>query len=320
LPGAAGVEAVGMTQAETYEVEGLTFEFTPNGSPFEGLLMVTTPKAAFSAAINLTKLRSRDAWAKGMSEGYGVDKALLKRALNEICTLRTEEVAAAEKAAQESETGEESLDIGPERHEAAMKILRSADLLEVAAADMERLRHVGERSTKKLALICALSAKSGRPIQPSTHAQSSAGKNALWNAALSLFPEEMVVRRSGLTAKALFRTEANLEGAVLYLQEVAGSEDANYSILVMQSDGRLEYESTEKAPDGSMKNVVYRTEGPPHGNRADYDQESLAPGERDSGLSHLHRRSRRADRAYCREHPQGRRRAQSGRRRAWPGV
>jgi len=72
----------------------------------------------------------------------------------------------------------------------------------------------------------------------------------------------MIVRRSGLTAKALFRTEANLAGAVLYLQEVAGSEDANYSIRVMQSDGRLEYEATEKTPDGSMKNVVYRTEGP----------------------------------------------------------
>jgi hypothetical protein len=256
------MEAVVMIEAKTYEAEGLRFEFTPNGSPFEGLLMVTTSEATFSAAINLTKLRSRAAWAKGMSEDYGSNVSQLKRALNEICTLRTEEVAAAEKAEQESETGEESLDIGPERYEAAMRVLRSADLLEVAAADMERLGHVGERTTKKLALICALSAKSGRPIQPSTHAQSSAGKNALWDATLSLLPEEMIVRRSGLTAKALFRTEVDLKGAVLYLQEVAGSEDANYSIRVMQSDGRLEYEATERAPDGSMKNVVYRTEGP----------------------------------------------------------
>jgi hypothetical protein len=251
-----------MTQAKTYEVEGLTFEFTPNGSPFEGLLTATTPETAFSAAINLTKLRSRAAWAKGMSEGYGADVAMLKRALNEICTLRTGEVAAAEKAEQESEPGEERSDIGPERYERAIKLLKCPDVLEEAAQDMERLGHVGERSTKKLALICGLSAKSGKPIQPSTHAQSSAGKNALWDAVLSLFPEEMVVRRSGLTAKALFRTEANLEGAVLYLQEVAGSEDANYSIRIMQSDGRLEYEATEKVPDGSMKNVVYRTEGP----------------------------------------------------------
>lgn len=107
-----------------------------------------------------------------------------------------------------------------------------------------------------------LSAKAHSPIQPSTHAQSSAGKNALWDSVLSLLPEEMVIRRSGLSAKALFRTEAALKGAVLYLQEVAGSEEANYSIRVMQSDGRLEYEATEKTADGSIKNVVYQTEGP----------------------------------------------------------
>src|SRR5215217_5109622 len=141
-----------------------------------------------------------------------------------------------------------------------MRLLESPDLLTEAAVDMERMGQVGEVATKRLALICALSARSGYTIQPSTHAASSAGKNALWDATLSLLPEEMIVRRSGLTAKALFRTEANLKGAVLYLQEVAGSEDANYSIRVMQSDGRLEYEATEKMPDGSMKNVVYQTE------------------------------------------------------------
>jgi hypothetical protein len=190
-----------------------------------------------------------------------MDGTGLERALNEVCTRRSEEVAAAEQADSTYEA-EGSTSISPERHDRALELLESPDILEEAARDMVRLGHVGERSTKKLALICALSAKSGKPIQPSTHAQSSAGKNALWDAALSLLPEEMVVRRSGLSAKALFRTEANLEGAVLYLQEVAGSEDANYSIRVMQSDGRLEYEATEKAPDGSMKNVVYRTEGP----------------------------------------------------------
>ena len=159
---------------------------------------------------------------------------------------------------------EEEPDLRPEgeRRERALKLLEDPDLLDRAVEDTARLGHVGEQVTKKLALICAVSARSGNPIQPSTHAQSSAGKNALWDTVLSLLPEEMVVRRSGLSAKALFRTEANLEGAVLYLQEVAGSEDASYTIRVMQSDGRLEYEATEKMPDGGMKNVVYQTEGP----------------------------------------------------------
>jgi DNA primase len=151
---------------------------------------------------------------------------------------------------------------GTERHDRAMELLKDRRLLSRAAVDMKKLGHVGEFAAKKLALICAVSARSGKPIQPSTHAQSAAGKNFLWDTALSLFPPEMVVKRSGLSAKALFRTQANLKGAVLYIQEVSGSEDAEYTIRVMQSDGRLEYEATEKTPDGGMRNVVYQTEGP----------------------------------------------------------
>ena len=230
-----------MSETKPYEVDGLTFEFVPNGSPFKGLLtVVPSQDSAFSADVNLSSIRSRGAWAAEASEHSGMDAAPLKRAVTEICTFRTEEVAAAaEKAGQEPETSQ-APDIGLERHAAASRFLESPDLLEEAADDMERLGHVGERTAKKLAVICALSARSGRPIQPSTHAQSSAGKNALWDTALSLLPEEMVVRGSGLSAKALFRTEAPLKGAVLYLQEVAGSEDANYPIRSMQSEGRLE--------------------------------------------------------------------------------
>jgi hypothetical protein len=75
-------------------------------------------------------------------------------------------------------------------------------------------------------------------------------------------PPEKVIKRSGFSAKALFRTQADLKGAVLYIQEIAGSEDADFSIRVLQSDGRLEYEATEKMPDGSMGTVVYTKEGP----------------------------------------------------------
>ena len=179
--------------------------------------------------------------------------------------LKAGQLSSALANLQRQETSpEEEPDLHPEgeRRERALKLLEDPDLLDRAVEDTARLGHVGEQVTKKLALICAVSARSGNPIQPSTHAQSAAGKNALWDTVLSLLPEEMVVRRSGLSAKALFRTEANLKGAVLYLQEVAGSEDASYTIRIMQSDGRLAYEATEKMPDGGMKNVVYQTEGP----------------------------------------------------------
>jgi hypothetical protein len=255
-----------IANVKAYEAEGFYLEFSyPNSNPYVGTLRTTDDgeRGPYEAELSLKKAGSRERYARKAAELYEMDVARLERALNEVCTRRSEEVAAAEEEAEDrGDSRREGLDIGPQRRVMAEELLGSPDLLEEAAVDMERLGHVGEIAAKKLALICAVSARSGRPIQPSTHAQSSAGKNALWDATLSLLPEEMIVRRSGLTAKALFRTEADLQGTVLYLQEVAGSEDANYSIRVMQSDGRLEYEATEKAPDGSMKNVVYRTEGP----------------------------------------------------------
>jgi hypothetical protein len=184
----------------------------------------------------------------------------LKLKTNELRrALKTEETQEIEpEKAEEADVPEP----GTERYERAMKLLLHSNLLTQAAADMERLGHVGESKTKQLAIICALSARAGNPIQPSTHAPSSSGKNALWDTTLSLLPPEMVVSRSALSAKALYRTEAKLKGGVLYIQEMAGSEDAEYTIRVMQSGNCLEYEATEKMPNGEMRNVVHRVEGP----------------------------------------------------------
>jgi DNA primase len=202
----------------------------------------------------------RDAALHDVASRLNLSIKPLRKALSEmVATLaaqsapEAEEVGAAETAPPEADT---------ERYERAVKLLRDRRLLDRAAVDMKRLGHVGELAAKKLALICSVSARSGTPIQPSTHAQSAAGKNFLWDTVLSLLPPEAVVKRSGLSAKALFRTQTDLRGAVLYIQEVSGSEDAEYTIRVMQTDGRLEYEATEKMSDGSMKNVVHQTEGP----------------------------------------------------------
>jgi len=54
----------------------------------------------------------------------------------------------------------------------------------------------------------------------------------------------------------------SLKHSVLYIQELAGSEGADFSIRTLQSDNVLKWEATEKQPDGSMANVEYEVEGP----------------------------------------------------------
>jgi DNA primase len=71
----------------------------------------------------------------------------------------------------------------------------------------------------------------------------------------------MVKRRSAISAKSLFHTQEDLRGAVLYIQEVAGSKDAEFTIRVLQSDGRLVYEATERTRDG-LRSVVHEVPGP----------------------------------------------------------
>ena len=151
---------------------------------------------------------------------------------------------------------------GTERHDRATGLLRCPDILEAAARDMERLGHVGEPTAKKLLFVCAISASAGFAIQPSIHAESSSGKNFLADTVLSLLPPEKVIKRSAISAKALYRTEESLAGRVLYLQEHAGSEDADFTFRVMQSDGKLVYEATEQGPDGGFRTVVHEKEGP----------------------------------------------------------
>jgi hypothetical protein len=260
-----------MIEPIIYEVVGLTLEFMPNGKRTQGSLSVMAGDETFIADLNLTSLQARSKFARAAHELYPetLDEARVKRALNDFAVQLREQQLTAEAKAEESPaegaisaTNLKVPEEGTERYEVAMRILRSDDVLMAAARAMRALGHEGEWRNKMLAFTCAVSAKAQLPVQPSTHAQSSAGKNLLWDTALALLPPDLVYKRTGFSAKALFRTQMSLKHAVLYIQELADSEGADFSIRTLQSDNELRYEATEKQPDGSLANVEYTVEGP----------------------------------------------------------
>ena len=254
-----------------YETSGLLFEFAP-AKGTKGDLMATSGEETITAKIDLNSTTARTAFIKEAyelyPEAFTLTELKFRRALNDLATHVSDELKIrAAKAEEDVEDGlEAAVDLAPEagtdRHNAAMEILRSEDILEEAAKTMRRLGHVGEWKNKKLAFVCAISARAQLPVQPSTHAQSSAGKNYLWDTVLSLVPSELVHKRTGFSAKALFRTQMSLKHSVLYIQELAGSEGAEFSIRTLQSDNVLKWEATEKQADGTMTNVEYEVEGP----------------------------------------------------------
>ena len=258
-----------------YAFGEFTFEFERKKG-LKGHLRASTENETVSADVDLGSRKSRREFVQEAHELYGEEfpEFTLRRAMNELTTAVGEDVAAAKTAAGEAETdgdddnGARAVaapagpEPGSERHKRAMEILKAEDVLEDAARDMEKLGHIGEWNNKKLAFACAVSARAQLPIQPSTHAQSSAGKNYLWDTALELVPPELVYKRTGFSAKALFRTTMSLKHSVLYIQELAGSEGADFSIRTLQSDNVLKWEASEKQADGSIKNVEYEVEGP----------------------------------------------------------
>ena len=254
-----------------FSYEPFEFEFYPGNSYTEGELDVTRDGSEpYGAKIDLASGRGRTSWAAKAHELYPEifdNPTELERGLAQLYTFvkETERIAEAKRAEEEQEAGGDPViepEAGTETYEQALALLSSKDVLAEVVEDMSKLGHVGDDANKKLAFTCGVSARAQLPVQPSTHASSSSGKSFLWDTALSLMPPELVYKRTGFSAKALFRTSMSLKHSVLYIQEVAGTEGADFSIRTLQSDNVLKWEATEKQPDGSLKNVEYEIEGP----------------------------------------------------------
>jgi hypothetical protein len=250
-----------------YETAGVVFEFTPAAGT-KGDLSATADEQTVIGKVDLTSAKSRTTFVKEAyelyPEAFTLTELEFRRALNDLATHVDEQLKIRDAKAEEDDDEVASFapEVGSERYDAAMEILTSDDVLEAAAKTMLSLGHVGEWKNKKLAFISAVSARAGLPVQPSTHAQSSAGKNHLWDTVLALIPPELVYKRTGFSAKALFRTQMSLKHSILYIQELAGSEGADFSIRTLQSDNVLKWEATEKQADGTLANVEYEVEGP----------------------------------------------------------
>ena len=259
-----------MNESKTYEVEGLTFEFTPNGSPFAGLLAATTEEATFSADVNLTKLRSRAAWAKSMAEDYEADIGRLKRALNEICTLRSEEVANAETFTDAGQEPEKN-DVSPEEMD---DLVGRPGVLGRLVEDAARIHGVvGERDHLKLVALVAAGAQlaplpNGRPVGANLiiTAEPGRGKNYILDAVASLLPEEFYTSFESASAKSLYyqaeKDPAVVRHRFIYPNEAEATDQLVEMFRPLISGGRASHMTVNKDSEGRNAAQEFSVEGP----------------------------------------------------------
>jgi DNA primase len=196
------------------------------------------------------------------AEETGLEKDLLKRDLGKLLLLleqsQEERINAPKKASGETQ------DLSPEERAAALKLLRSPNLLERITANYTAAGVVGEETNLLAAYLAATSRKLRRPLAIIIQSTSAAGKSTLMDAVLSFFPSGEQVKYSAMTGQSLYYLgESNLKHKILAIVEEEGAEKASYALKLLQSEGELTIASTGKDPhSGRMETQEYHVEGP----------------------------------------------------------
>lgn len=200
-----------MNSMKRYDIEGLRFDFAPNGAPLVGVLSTASEDAGpYVAELNLGKPRGRKNYAEDAGEVCGMNPPRLVRALNELCALRLSEVQQARTGSAEAESGEAEEQEVPD----------GARLLEELAGLIRRYVALGEEQAFVIALWIvhthALDAADTTPYLNIKSAEKRSGKTRLLEVLALLVAGSWLTGR--ITAAVLVRKVA-AETPTLLLDE-----------------------------------------------------------------------------------------------------
>ncbi|MFH1282046.1 MAG: hypothetical protein ABII27_00085 [bacterium] len=154
-------------------------------------------------------------------------------------------------------------EITEEDKKAAMEFLTSPDMFSIIEKDITALGYVGENTNKILTYLIATSRKLDNPLSGVVKAQSSSGKSQLLKSIVSLMPPEEIVDVSRITDNALFWLNTNdLKHKLITIAEREGSDGANYSIRLLQSEKKLRLLAPQKGECDVLKTQWLEVNGP----------------------------------------------------------
>jgi hypothetical protein len=264
---------VSATNVKPYEAEGFYFEFSPNGSPFVGTLRATdeAQSGPYEAELSLHKAGSRERYARKAADLYGMDGPRLERALNEVCTRRSEEVAAA---AAQTECGAEQESGSEVPSEEAEALLDSPGVLDRYVEDVAKIRGVvRDRDALRLQTLVALGAQlaplpNGKPAGANLilTAEAGRGKNYVCDAVASMLPEDFYMAFESASAKSLYyRAETDpgiLTHRWIYPNEAEATDQLVELFRPLLSGGRASHLTVNKTGEGRNAAQELTIEGP----------------------------------------------------------
>jgi len=155
--------------------------------------------------------------------------------------------------------------LSEEEIEEAKKLSENPEiLLKILEFKEKKLRHAGEGRNFLMLILVGTSRMLNRPISITGKGPSSVGKSITTGTALKFFPESEVIDFTRLTSHALYYAgNLNFRHKILYVYEHEGSDDSNYSIRTLQSEGKLKLGLPVKNIKTGEIEMQYKTvEGP----------------------------------------------------------
>jgi len=259
-----------MSGVKSYEAEGFYFEFSPNGSPYVGTLRANdkNDRGDYAAEINLEKARSRKEYAAEAAELYGIDPNNLKRALNELFTLRLEEERTTAQLEKSEKASEEP------KSEEAEALVAAPGVLNRYVEDVARIHGVvKDREPLQLQTLVALGAQlaplpNGKPAGANLilTAESGRGKNYVCDAVASMLPEGFVMAFESASAKSLYyKAEENpevLKYRWIYPNEAEATDQLVETFRPLLSGGRATHLTVNDTGKGRNASQELNVEGP----------------------------------------------------------
>lgn len=141
------------------------------------------------------------------------------------------------KPEEKDETNSE--EFTEEEKKEAKKILKDPKILERMLQTVESSGYVGEEINKTMLFLSFISRMSDNSISCIIKGASASGKSTLVQSVLQLFPKEDQLMFSMITPKALVHSKVDFSHKILFIQERHGSEQSDYSIRTVISEGEI---------------------------------------------------------------------------------
>jgi len=216
-------------------------------------------------SFDLTRDGERRRFIERAAEETRLEKDLVKRDLGKLLLL-LEQAQTNRIAAALSPTGAPKVhEMTAEARAEALAFLKSPDLVVKIGDAFETCGLVGEGANRLAAYLACTSRKLEKPLAIIIQSTTAAGKSALMEAVLAMFPEEERIKYSAMTGQSLYYLgETNLKTQKsLPSWKRKGAEKAGYALKLLQSEGELTIASTGKDPTtGRMETQEYHVEGP----------------------------------------------------------